>query len=341
MRAVVHSQENRHLAVRKLAIVGAGAIAKSHLRAIESTPNASLSAVVDPRLEAAESLTDNSKAVFSDIEELLENEKPDAVVLCTPPDSHARIATLALNAGVAVLCEKPVCLQLSEAYSLVEQACSNKTSLVMTSKYRFVEAVRHAQHLLTSKHLGKILECKIVFEGLYDATSHWRSDSTISGGGVIADNGPHVADIIRWLLGPIGEVEATIGSDSNQNLAVETDAELYFRTIDGQQAQARLSWSQAPTSEWYLTIRGDEGELRIGWQRSIRRTNTSDWQVFAGKYDKHGTMVEQMTRFCNNIHGQVPPQPDYDDLLSSVATVEACYESLRRRRPISLNLSGL
>ena len=117
--------------MRKLhvAIIGCGSIAKSrHIPEYMANSNTEIVAFCDVQLERAEKLTSIYKGkAYSSYKEMLHNEKPDIVSICTPLGTHAEIAIDCANKGVHVLCEKPIATSETEALAMIEAAERNDT----------------------------------------------------------------------------------------------------------------------------------------------------------------------------------------------------------------------
>ncbi|HYL06377.1 MAG TPA: Gfo/Idh/MocA family oxidoreductase, partial [Thermoanaerobaculia bacterium] len=121
-------------------IVGAGAIAQAYSQAFSGFAAARVAAVADPRAEAAAALAEQlGGAAFAGHREMLERARLDAVLVCTPPASHAEIGLDCLERRVAVLCEKPLALDAGAARCMVAAAERAGVALTMASKFRYVE----------------------------------------------------------------------------------------------------------------------------------------------------------------------------------------------------------
>ncbi len=95
----------------RFALLGAGRIGKVHARAIAGDPDARLAAVADASPEAARAVADQAGASVRTIEDIAAAGDVDAVVICTPTDTHADLIETFARAGKAVFCEKPVDLR--------------------------------------------------------------------------------------------------------------------------------------------------------------------------------------------------------------------------------------
>ena len=193
----------------KFALIGTGGIAQTYAQAFQTSNCCEIVAVADVNTESAKAFAEPFGAkAYEDYKTLAENSEFDAVIISTPPNSHPEIGMFFMNRGKHVLCEKPLCLSVSEAKAMIETAEKTGVKFTMASKFRYVADAIKAKSLLASGILGKIIQFENAFTAKVDMSKRWNSDFEISGGGVLMDNGTHSVDIIRYFLGKIEEVLA-------------------------------------------------------------------------------------------------------------------------------------
>lgn len=313
----------------RFGMVGAGAIAQAYAEAFQRSNNVRLAAVADIRKEAA---SDVAQALdcegFEDFETMFDRVALDAVVVCTPPNTHPEICISSLQRHIPTLCEKPLAIDSASAQRMVQCAQDNDTLFTMASKFRYVDDVIRSKSIVTSGILGDIILFENVFTGHVDMSSRWNAEPEISGGGVLIDNGTHSVDIMRYFLGPLHDLQVVQGKRV-QYLPVEDTVKMFVRTESGTIGSIDLSWSLHKPQPTYISIYGTNGTVHVGWKESkyCCRTN-EDWIVFGKGYDKREAFTNQINNFAATIRGDESLLIKPSDALASVAVIEAAYEAL-------------
>jgi predicted dehydrogenase len=206
----------------RTAVVGTGGIATGcHLPAIaDHADRAQLVAAVDVdpgRLaafrEAAESRGEDLGEVtgYTDLDAMLQAERPDLVIIGTPPGLHRDQTITALNAGAWVWCEKPLCLSLAEFDAIAAAEREGGPYAAAVAQHRYGSGAVHARALLTSGELGRphVAHCQTTW---YRDTAYfevpWRGRWSTEGGGPTMGHGIHQTDLLLHLLGDWTEVRA-------------------------------------------------------------------------------------------------------------------------------------
>jgi len=314
-------------------LIGAGAIAQTYAPAFEQCETARLVGVADLRAEAAGALAERLKCpAFVSYQALGDGVKLDAVVVATPPDRHPEITIHFLQRGVHVLCEKPFSLDSQSARAMVDAAAKSGARLTMASKFRYVDDVVKAKSLLASGTLGEIVLFENAFTSRVDMSSRWNADPRVSGGGVLVDNGTHSVDIMRYLLGPIGEVQVVEGRRI-QGLKVDETVHVHARSAGGVDGAIDLSWSINKELDRYLSLYGSAGTVVVGWKESRFRPATSrEWVPIGKGYDKFQAFRSQIDNFSRAIAGEEALLITTEDAIASVEVIEAARLSLAENR---------
>jgi predicted dehydrogenase len=171
----------------RLGFLGVGWIGRSRLEAIERSGVATVAALADPALPGA----------LGSLEDLL-HEELDGVVIATPSALHPQQALAALDAGLAVFCQKPLGLDGHEARRVVDAAREADLLLGVDLSYRHTAAARRVRAELPSA--GEVFAVDLTFHNAYGPDKAWFYDERLSGGGCVIDLGTHLVDLALWML---------------------------------------------------------------------------------------------------------------------------------------------
>jgi len=314
------------------ALIGCGRISQVHLQTIASEPRARLVAVADTDRRAAASAAEAfGVRAFHDPLRMLETLRPEAVILCTPPNTHRDLGEAALLAGANVLCEKPLALSAEDAEVMIATAEQAGRTLMMASKFRYVQDVVRAKGFIESGVLGEIMMFKNEFCSHINMKDRWNASTEVAGGGVLIDNGSHSIDIIRYLIGPIDSIHVMFGKNW-QKLEVEDTCQLLVRCVCGVIASVDLSWS-VYTDTYFIHVFGTEGILEVGWKESRYRQGPKfDWVPFGNGYDKFKAVSAQLANFIDTITGKGDPLITAEDALESVRVIQTGYRTANQGR---------
>jgi predicted dehydrogenase len=211
-------------------------------------------------------------SVMAEVESKRESDRIDVAVIVTRTDSHFEIAKKFLQSGIQVICDKPLCLSLTEAKELKRLAEEKELILCLTHNYSGYAMVRHAARMVRNGDLGKV--CVVQAEHasgwaakLLEKQGHpqaaWRTDPVLSGdSSVLFDLGTHAHQLARFVTGLEVTEVATEMSQIVEGRAIKDNANLLLRFSNG--ARGTLWASMAAIgNEHGLRIRvyGDRGSL--------------------------------------------------------------------------------
>lgn len=199
----------------RCAIVGTGAVAHFHARAVAAHPRAELVAVTDQTRSKASAFAAEwgGPAVYDTLDELLAAEQPDVVLICTPPDAHREQTVASLAAGAHVVVEKPPAPSLDELAEMRATATAADRRLAVVFQQRTGTAAAHVRRLLADGALGRPLlaVCQTLWyrDEAYFAVP-WRGKWETEGGGTTLGHGIHQLDLLGFLLGDWASVQGRL-----------------------------------------------------------------------------------------------------------------------------------
>ncbi len=187
----------------RIGMVGTGNIASVHLDAYKNVEQAEIVAACDINPETLKNAAEQYgiKNTYSNITDMIKNEDLDAVDVCVWNCNHAKCAIEALNAGLHVLCEKPMAASAKEAQEMIDAAEKNNKLLMIGFVLRFDDETKIAKDFIDNDYLGDIYYSKAVYLRRHGAPGGWFTDKSRSAGGPVIDLGVHVIDLTRYLMG--------------------------------------------------------------------------------------------------------------------------------------------
>ena len=190
----------------KFGLLGAGRIGKVHAKAVTGDTQARLVAVADAMPAAAQAIADQYGCEVRTIEAICAAKDIDAVVICTPTDTHADLIEAFVKAGKAVFCEKPIDLSLARVKACLEVVRKHKGTLMVGFNRRFDPHFRAVRAEIDKGSIGDVEMVVITSRDPGAPPVEYIKRS----GGIFRDMTIHDFDMARFLLGEeIDEVVAT------------------------------------------------------------------------------------------------------------------------------------
>lgn len=302
-----------------IAIIGCGNAAQRHASNLRKMPGAEIAGCFDTRREAAEAFALSHQTTAFDTLDRLLDAPIDGVVICTPPSTHVAIAEAALERGLRVLCEKPLAPTTSECESLADAR-----GLACAFKFRHLKGATVLRDHIAMGGMGRILAIRGSALSDLSMAGRWFSDPSLSGGGVLLDNGVHLIDLCHFLVGPTQSVCATI-MGGKRALAVEESAAIHMRMQCGATAELFVSWEAPAPMPPLLEIWGTEGYASLGYNYQILDSQKNCIRA----EEANGMCVwnEVITNFVSFVRNDSRPMARFDDGFAAVAVAEAAYTS--------------
>lgn len=347
----------------RVAVVGAGYMGRAHIDAVQGCANARLSAVVDPSPAAAELAATLKVAHHPDLASLLASDCTDAVVLATPNAWHVEQTWQCVQAGLAVLLEKPVATSVAEGDRLLKLIGERggAPARILVGHHRAHSAImQQACEVIASGQLGRIVAIQgaalFYKPDRYFESGPWRREI---GGGPVLLNLIHEVHNLRMMAGSVVQVQA-LSSHAVRGHAVEDTVSIGLRFDSGVLASFLLSDTAASSRSWEQTsqenpaydshpeedcylITGTHGSLAVPsmqLQRYPDGQERSWWlplQTQRLRLQRWDPIARQMAHFVAVARGLTTPLVSVRDGLDNLRVTEAVMEAAHSGRTVSLN----
>lgn len=233
----------------KYGIIGCGLIGQKRLQNFRGAEAVILADSHLPRAQYLAKLAPQAK-ISERWQDVVETRDLDFVVIATPHHLLAPITTACLQNGKHVLVEKPAALNADELLPLLELSQKNNLRVHVGFNHRYHRAFRQARKSMQENDFGRLmfLRGRYGHGGRLGMENEWRAQPELSGGGELIDQGVHMIDLSRWLLGDFSKV---IGRAHTYfwPMPVDDNAFLTLETAQGQTAFLHVS-----CSEWKNTF---------------------------------------------------------------------------------------
>jgi predicted dehydrogenase len=371
-----------------IGIVGYGGVARVHGMAYRAIPfhyglpagTVKIVGIADTKAQAAEIAASElgCKVWTTDYEELLIRQDVDVVDICVPNALHERIILSAAAAGKHIFCEKPLALDVGQGRRIVAAVEQAGVKNQLNFNFRFYPAVSRARQLIEEGFLGRIFS----FRGCFYRAGYinpekplsWRLSKAIAGGGALFDLGSHVLDLIYYLLGEFGSVQATVdtlirerplapGSKETGQVDVDDIVLMQVRLADDTLGSIEISrMGTGATNDMRIEIFGEKGALRFsaeepswlevfdvhdldqptGGMSGFRKVQT------VGRFEGHKvpdwsmapgfvtTFAESQYRFLQAVSDDTRPAPTFKDGLHIQEVMQATLLSSDEKRWVSV-----
>ena len=268
-----------------IGIIGAGFARTTQLPGFRACAGARVTAIASGRRESAERVAREFDIPFvgADWREIVTRADVDLVSIVTPPATHLEIALAALDAGKAVLCEKPMAMNAAESQRMSERAQAVGALALIDHELRFLDGRQKMRDMIRAGEIGQVRHAALSFRADSRATTErgwdWWSNAQM-GGGALGAIGSHAIDAFRWLLdAEVADVSCQLSThvaerpdDASggalRRVTTDDEANLLLRFADhenlrGATANVSLSLVEAGAPLHRLEIFGARGALRV------------------------------------------------------------------------------
>lgn len=347
-------------------IIGLG-VGKSHAKGYLTSVDADLAAVCDMNEERLQlSATEwGVEGKYTDFRTMLAEANLDLVSVCLPNALHAEASIAALEAGVNVICEKPMAINLQQAEAMVAAAKKAERQLMMCYNYRYRSDSQWMRRMVQQGRLGKIHHVNVT----------WRRETGIpgwglfgskamSGGGALIDLGVHVLDLGLWMMdfpgvktvsadvrslfGPTGLKTWKPSGVTPPPFEVEDGGTAFLRLANGANMILQATWAehgQPQEDAMRVEVQGTEGTAIL----HIRNYGNQDTLRYYTEFEGEPATVIPSVRFSPiqghealvkdlsaSLRQGTPPATTGEQGLAAVRILEAVYRSAEQGHEVAL-----
>ncbi len=338
----------------RIAVVGCGRISKNHFGSIDVHKNdLELAAVCDTDREILSVKSSELGAPgYTSLEKMLDNENIDVVSICTPSGIHPQQTIMAAKAGRHIITEKPMATRWRDGLEMVKACDDARVRLFVVKQNRRNSTLQLLKRAVTEKRFGKIYMVQLnVFwtrpQEYYDS-ARWRG-TWEQDGGAFMNQASHYVDLLEWLIGPISDIQAMMGTLA-RDIEVEDTGVMNVRWRNGAMGSMSVTMLTYPQNyEGSITILGEKGSVRVGgvavneiqhWQfeeekdydQKIKEANYQTTSVYGFGHPLYFKNVIDVLR------GEAEPETDGREGLKSLEVLIAAYLSARDGKTVSLPL---
>jgi len=342
----------------RVGIIGSGGIARyAHIPGYKAQKGVDIVAVCDVVPERAEETAQEFGIPrwYASYQEMLENESLDAVSVCTPNVAHREATIAALEAGLHVLCEKPMAMNLREAQEMAAAARRAGRVLQIGLHWRFTGEAQVLKRFIDAGEMGDI------YYG--EATCMRRrgipgwgvfTQKALQGGGALIDIGVHTLDHTMWLMGnpkPVavsGLTYAAFGKRADvvtpgvhwdpSKFDVEDMGVALVRFEGGASLVLRASWAANIEKTFQETrILGTHGGAYMSPLRIYREMHGSLVDIAPVGIPEVQPHTAEIAHFVACVRGECECAVDLDSVLQTQAVLDAIYRSAEMGREVRLD----
>jgi myo-inositol 2-dehydrogenase / D-chiro-inositol 1-dehydrogenase len=330
----------------RFALFGCGRIGRVHADSIDVHPRAELAWVYDPIESAATEIAKRyGTTIAPAVDVAIDDPSVDAVVIASATPTHVDLLTRAVRAGKAVLCEKPIDLDLARVDRCWKEIAALNPTVMIGFNRRFDPSFREVHERIAGGEIGRLEQLTIVSRDPDPAPREYLAVS----GGLFRDMTIHDFDLTRFFLGEVAEVYA-MGS----NLVADYIAELgdidgavvVMRGADGALCQIINCRRSVFGYDQRLEAFGSAGMLSVENQRttSVRLSNASQTEA-APEYlnfflDRYTPAYRaELDHLITAMEHGSQPSPGFADGREALALADAALESLQTGRTVPLGSS--
>ncbi|NNB26476.1 inositol 2-dehydrogenase [Pseudomonas fragi] len=328
-----------------IAVLGAGRIGKIHAANVAASKFATLVVVADPFADAAASLADElGTQAMTDCEAAIDRANVDAIVIGTPTHTHINLMLRAVRQGKAVLCEKPIDLDMAKSLAAVEEVERLNGRVMLAFNRRFESTFAQMRAAIDAGDIGEVRQVIISSRDPGLAPEDYIEHS----GGIFRDMTIHDLDIGRWLLGeePV-ELTAIASRLIDPALMEKYDdydtAMVQMQTASGKQCHINNCRQAVYGYDQRIEVFGSTGMLQMDnlrattirrWSQDVTDAREPLLNFFLERYQQ--AYKSELDAYIDALVHKKPMPTTVQDGLKALQLADAAVESVKTGRAVRL-----
>jgi predicted dehydrogenase len=245
------------------------------LSSLQDHPQGRITAICGRNRERAQEVADKWKIpqVYTDYEAMIDRGEIQALIVATPNNSHYPMTMKGLDAGLHIICEKPLALNYGEAKQMADLATQKGVKNFVPFTWRFTPPACYIKELIDDGYIGKPYHLNLRWQSNFGRNSdyQWRYDKRLAGTGILGDLGSHFIYLASWYFGKISSVSCQLGflrerapldPDGQPYELADDVALLLLQFENGALGSLHLSAvADDPTSPQWMEFHGSDGTL--------------------------------------------------------------------------------
>ncbi|MEM7462710.1 MAG: inositol 2-dehydrogenase [Pseudomonadota bacterium] len=327
----------------RLGVLGAGRIGQVHAKAISHVRGAELLAISDPIEASAEVVSKEYGCDIRSIDQIENSDDVDAVVICTPTDTHADLIEKFCRAGKSVFCEKPIDLDIERVRACLRVVDETDSSLMVGFQRRYDPDFLALKNTIEAGRIGKVEMIALTSRDPAPPPLEYIARS----GGIFRDMMVHDFDVARWLLDEeVDSIQAAASVLVDEKIGEAGDfdsANVILKTASGKQCTINNSRRAGYGYDQRIEVHGSLGAVSA---KNFHETNIelADGSGYHKAPLQDFFMTRYATAYANEIEafvqaledGVEPPTTGQDGLMS-LALAEAALLSVEQDRTVKMN----
>lgn len=342
-----------------IGIIGTGGMATTHAKAYQALKDVAVVACCDILEDKAKSFAEhfNIDNWYTDYKTMLSTEHLTGVSIVSTDATHAEIAIEALKHKVAVLCEKPMAVTVSEAKAMIAASKKAKVINMINFSKRNSSAIQYAKQYIKEGNIGNIMHVDAQYLQSWLSTKHWgdwRTESALlwrlstkhGSGGVLGDIGCHIYDMAGYLCGDISEIYSALKTfpkakgDKIGEYPLDAN-DSFISTVNfknGALGTVHCSrWATGYINREFICVYGDKGAIEIDFNKGTNILRRYDIALDMWETIGCPKTPSNYERFITSIKTGKNDDSDFANGIKIQKYLDATFTSGKSRKPIKIN----